>query len=478
MSFTTFGKYLIAKSIALKISFLCGILILFLYSDSFASSDSEFLPFPEFNAGNGFQLRSQDSGSDSLKIVKADGNCIPGYIVNKNTNACTGSIYEFNSRTALTYQWSPANRFNNASIQNPTVVIDSTRTYYLTTTFYTNNLVINPDFELGNTGFFTSYTHCDDANCLKPLGDNGYAVGTDANYFHSYFTGYDHTSGHGNFMIVNGARPSLIVWQQTIPVKPFTQYAFGVWISTMITLSPAQIQFSINGTQIGSLYNAPDYANKWDQVFTTWNSGSQKSATIAIVDILPILEGNDFGLDDLFFGEIATCTDSIPVTASQNIKLENDTSITPPDEHLVITPLVGPFEHYTWNTGDTTESISVVEPGRYWVKATDRYGCKSMDTIYIKNSREFVVFPTAFTPNQDGFNDIFRPVTSNVSQFHMSIYNRWGQFMFETNNLKTGWNGYTNGVKCLSGLYVYIVSYTLQDEIETKTMRGSFTLIQ
>jgi len=406
------------------------------------------------------------------------GECFPGSIINTNTNACTGSIYEFNSRTALTYQWSPSNRFNNSAIQNSTAVIDSTRTYYLETTYCADNLVINPDFELGNIGFFTSYTNCEEANCLKPLGDNGYSVGTDANYFHSYFTGYDHTTSHSKFLIVNGARPSLIVWQQTIPVKPFTLYAFGAWISTMISLSPAQIQFSINGSQVGSLYNAPEYADKWEQVFTIWNSGAATSATIAIVDILPILEGNDFGLDDLFFGEIATCSDSITVTASKNIKLGPDTIITPPDQHIVIAPSVGPFEEYTWNTGDSTESISVTEPGRYWVTATDQNGCKSKDTIYIKNSMEFVVFPNAFTPNQDGFNDFFRPMTSNISQFHMSIYNQWGQFLFETNNLETGWNGFMNGVKCPSGLYVYLVSYIFQDAAETKTKRGSFTLIE
>ncbi|MDO9257565.1 MAG: gliding motility-associated C-terminal domain-containing protein [Bacteroidales bacterium] len=98
--------------------------------------------------------------------------------------------------------------------------------------------------------------------------------------------------------------------------------------------------------------------------------------------------------------------------------------------------------------------------------------------ISIKNSKKFVVFTNAFTPNQDGFNDFFRPKTSNISQFHMSIYNQWGQFLFETNNLETGWNGFMNGVKCPSGLYVYLVSYIFQDAAETKTKRGSFTLIE
>lgn len=415
---------------------------------------------------------------DSLKILKRAGNCNPGYIINTTAGGCTGSSVELNSRSALTYQWSPATYFSNSTIQNTFLLVDSTRTYFLETTNYSNNMVANPGFEPGNTGFITSYTNCDGNNCLNPLGDNGYAIGKDANYFHYMFTGKDHTTGTGNFMIVNGARPSLVVWQKIIPVKPYTQYAFGAWISTIISLSPAQIQFSINGVQFGSLYYAPDYINKWDQVFTTWNSGSVTSGTIKIVDILPVLEGNDFGLDDLFFGEIETCLDSITIIASQNVNLGNDTMITPPDQHLVLTSSGGPFEQYRWNTGDITQSISISEPGNYWLTAMNPNGCESVDTIHVKDSRTFILFPNAFTPNDDGINDAFCPLASNVISFHMSVYNRWGQFMFETDNIKTGWNGIIKGEKCPAGLYVYLVSYVLQDAAEAKTVRGSFTLIR
>ncbi len=461
----------------MRVSVFCGILILFLNSKSFGNT--------EFDSSLGYTIvKFQDtkqlsiSDSDSTKKLLRSGVCIPGYILNTDTNACTGSTVELNSRTALTYQWLPADRFNNSTDQNPYMKIDSSRTYHLEITNYTNNLIVNPDFELGNTGFVTGYTNCNGSDCLNPLGDNGYAIGRDANYFHIRFVGNDHTSGSGNFMIVNGARPSLTVWQQTIPVTPDTKYAFGAWISTMITLSPAQIQFSINGSQIGSLYNAPDYANKWDQVFATWYSGLSTSATIKIVDILPILEGNDFGLDDLFFGEIISCSDSISIMASQNVSLGRDTLITPPDQHMVLTPAGGPFEYYIWNTGDSTQSITITEPGRYWIAATDQNGCRTVDTINVKNSKEFIVFPTAFTPNADGLNDIFRPIVSNISNFHMTIYNRWGQLLFETSEMITGWNGNIRGEKCPSGLYVYVVDYEVQDAVETKTSRGSFTLIR
>ena len=477
----------------LKFSFFLGIGVFLLYSKSFALADREIILSPHAfhaeNANHLFSIKPEASDSqfkdynscsdpDSVKRLLVFGKYNLGCIITNDTDACSGSVFELNSKTALSYQWTPADRMSNPAVQNPYVIIDSTRTYYLQTTDYINNLVINPGFELGNTGFYTTYTFCDGVNCLSPLGDNGYSVGTDANYFHSYFAGKDHTSGTGNFMTVNGARPTLTVWQQTIPVIPNTDYAFGVWISTMISLSPAQIQFSINGVQVGALYNAPDYANKWEQVFTTWNSGYQTTATIKIVDILPVLQGNDFGLDDLFFGEMVTCSDSITVTASRSVNLGNDTLITPPGQQIVLGSSVGPFEQYTWNTGDTTKTITINDPGVYWLSATDLAGCKSVDTLLVRSTLIGIEFPNAFSPNSDRINDVFRPKASNISKFHMSIFNRWGQFLYETDDITAGWNGLVGGKECPADLYVYVATYELQDIAGTKTSRGSFRLIR
>jgi gliding motility-associated-like protein len=219
------------------------------------------------------------------------------------------------------------------------------------------------------------------------------------------------------------------------------------------------------------------YADKWEQVFVTWNSGSATSATIKVVDILPVLLGNDFGLDDFFFGEIVTCFDSITVTASEKVKLGNDTIISP-GQPIVISPVNGPYAQYRWSTGDTTRAISINEAGLYRLSATDQNGCESADTIIIKSSLYQVVFPNAFSPNGDGVNDVFRPCASNVSDFRMSVYNRWGQFLFETDEIAAGWNGMFNGKDCPADLYVYIASYKLQDPDGIKTARGSFRLIR
>lgn len=235
-------------------------------------------------------------------------------ILQPDTTICAGSQLQLNAKNALSYQWFPSTGLSSTTIQNPLCTVDSSITYYFTSTSFSDNLVTNGDFETGNTGFVSTYTYCNSNNCLFPLANNGYSVGTNANFFHTLFSGSDHTTGSGNFMIINGADPSRTVWKETINVTANTTYAFGCWISTMIVLSAAQIRFSINGVQLGSIYNAPNQVNLWNQFYVTWNSGANTSATIEIVDVLPVSNGNDFGLDDIFFGRINSCTDSVRIS--------------------------------------------------------------------------------------------------------------------------------------------------------------------
>jgi gliding motility-associated-like protein len=429
-----------------------------------------------------FTLQANDkngcSTSDSVKIFVDPGPCAKGHIRNNDSVVCPGSVVQLVSKPVLTYQWLPADGLNNSTIQNPWMVIDSTLTLYLFTTEYARNLVKNPDFELGNTGFVTDYTYCNSGNCLWPMGDYGYSVGTDASYYlNTYFSGRDHTTGSGNFMMINGGRPSLKVWQQTIPVTPNTQYTLSLWVSRLSDYDTAKIRFSVNGARLGAIYTAPAFRNKWEPVLRTWNSGSQSTAKIEIVDERAVVQGNDFGLDDIFFGETISCSDSVTITASQNVSLGHDTLIAP-GQVLDITPSGGPFDNYNWNTGDTIQSISIQEAGKYWLLATDQIGCESHDTINVKSSNSFVVFPNAFTPNADGKNDVFRPRANNVVKFHMAIYNRWGQFLFETDDTETGWTGMSGGKDCPAGIYFYIATYEFKYLEETNTVRGSFTLLE
>lgn len=63
--------------------------------------------------------------------------------------------------------------------------------------------------------------------------------------------------------------------------------------------------------------------------------------------------------------------------------------------------------------------------------------------------------PNAFTPNGDGLNDEFGAIGFGVKSYSMKIYNRWGEMLFESNNIEDQWNGTYNGIKVSPGSYVY-----------------------
>ena len=170
---------------------------------------------------------------------------ITGSILNNDTIVCVGDTLQLNSRPALTYRWYPSNGLSNDTIQNPILVVDSARTYYLETTEIANNLVDNGAFEQGNTGFTSSYGY---SSNLQPQGL--YYVTTNPRNTHPGFASCsDHTSGYGNMMVVNGAtEPNVSVWSTNISVFPNTDYAFSAYVTNVSSSTSvlAQLQFSIN----------------------------------------------------------------------------------------------------------------------------------------------------------------------------------------------------------------------------------------
>jgi gliding motility-associated-like protein len=135
---------------------------------------------------------------------------------------------------------------------------------------------------------------------------------------------------------------------------------------------------------------------------------------------------------------------------------------------------------YTWQDGTHNQIYTVTGPGEYRVKV--KVGqCENEDAIIIGQCPELISisFPSAFTPNGDDINDLFGPAGTNITNFHMIIYNRWGQLLFETSNPGQGWDGKSEGVYCEPGVYVYIATYKNPDNpAEEVKATGSFTLIR
>lgn len=85
--------------------------------------------------------------------------------------------------------------------------------------------------------------------------------------------------------------------------------------------------------------------------------------------------------------------------------------------------------------------------------------------------------PNTFTPNRNGRNDYFTVQSYAISTMHLMIFNQWGEKIFETSSQKPGWDGTHNGKPAPVGVYVYVLSMTMQDGT-TVNKKGTINLIR
>ena len=152
------------------------------------------------------------------------------------------------------------------------------------------------------------------------------------------------------------------------------------------------------------------------------------------------------------------------------------------DRGLVITANTNPVYTYQWNTGEETNSILVSEGGTYEVEISAG-ACSINDSIAIRDYCPWSLYlPNAFTPNGDNMNDEFPSAFyGDFVAYELLIFDRWGEQIFRTTDIYTGWNGKYNGNDCQIDVYVYKIKYRVQEEFgpsELITKVGRVSLIR
>jgi len=115
----------------------------------------------------------------------------------------------------------------------------------------------------------------------------------------------------------------------------------------------------------------------------------------------------------------------------------------------------------------------------YRIKAVEAggLGSVSVSNEMCINFDPQVYAPSAFTPNDDGRNDVFQITVPNLTNAELKIYNRWGELLYRTLNIDQGWDGTYNGQTAQEGVYVYLITGTGVDGIQF-SRSGTITLIR
>jgi gliding motility-associated-like protein len=306
-------------------------------------------------------------------------------------------------------------QWNIAPGNQPSITITLPTTVVLNVqNFGSTNLVVNGDFEGGNSGFTSAYGP-PTGGSYGPLSSAGqYTITTSPILAHNNFAVCsDHTStGPGNMFVANGADiANTIAWEQTVIVDPNTSYNFSAWVSQVKTgdLPLSQLQFSVNGTLLGSVFSPVDLECEWQQFFQTWNSGANTSATITIVNQNIEESGNDFAMDDISFMEICPQTDTLVVTYDSNtIDAGTNVAFCQNEPQTVTATANYPNPNFTWETGATTPTITPATSGWYTVSAISPSGsgCILRDSVNVSITAMPWGFDTvAAQPTSCGVND-------------------------------------------------------------------------
>jgi gliding motility-associated-like protein len=173
------------------------------------------------------------------------------------------------------------------------------------------NLIRNPSFTEGNAEFTSSYNFV--AVPTGGIGGGNYAVDTDATPYYNRWVGKGRTGQPGDkFMIVDGAPNLSAVYAQTVRVQPNRYYSFSVYAANIHPpdLSAPQLALVVDGKSTSAVVTLSGPTGQYEQIKDLYFSGPGPAGgfdiTVEVRDVNKDFAGNDFGLDDLYFGSCST----------------------------------------------------------------------------------------------------------------------------------------------------------------------------
>lgn len=194
---------------------------------------------------------------------------------------------------------------------------------------------------------------------------------------------------------------------------------------------------------------------------------------------------------------VAEATITLPNLGNQSSRLNfdyrklvinNEPEVLVDEEIIFESEISSEFIALEWEFGDGEKSseenpIHVFRaPGSFLVRLTgyDSYGCDQQKSseIIVRQPKELMAIPNAFTPNGDGLNDTFIPKMNGIVEFRLQVFNLWGEQLFEGAGIQSkGWDGTYKGQLIPAGNYIYRIDYVTW-EGHRKSANGSVTLIR
>ena len=379
---------------------------------------------------------------------------------------CTNPTQQIGApaQNGFSYSWSPAIGLNNPNIAQPTV--SSAGTYTLTVTLLSNGCTstdgvtvsVDTTRPLVNAGADVRLT------CTKPTSLIGTSAISGNTYSWSPATGLDNAyiaqpnaNTFGTYTVtvtksINGCSKSdavLVARDTSFPVANAGMDQVLTCTKTLAYIGAG----AVNG-----------YAYSWSPSTglsntSTWQPRADSTGTFTLT-VTKISNGCQSSDD------VTISRDTVRPIADAGI----DQTFDCPHLPLVLgTPAMSGMS-YTWTQVNGISAIDIAQPtsdtaGTYVLKVKNDFnGCVSKpDTVVTlwKNCECEFLIPTAFSPNNDGLNDDLKPLRfcDDYSDLEFSVFNRWGELLFKTNDILQGWDGLLRNNDQQVDSYIWTLSY-------------------
>jgi gliding motility-associated-like protein len=426
--------------------------------------------------GNDFAL---DDISFAPVFIKRDSVKIsvdsPYVRTNNDTTICEGRNVQLNTVGAQTYSWTPATGLSNSNIANPTATPTSAAQYIVTGT-NANGCIAKDTINIAVNAKPSVTTSNDTSICrntsvqLFANGGNNYLWSPPATLNNSSIANPVASPASNTTYYVSVTDNNNCSNTDSIKVDIISAAQFSVGSAQTICLNET-VQLNASGGDIyswspASSLNNPSAANPIasPQVSTNY--------TVTITETTCNESANLF---------VAVTVNSLPVI---NATKSNDIDCSKNTSQLNASGAV----QYSWSPVATLNNplsanpvASPVANTQYIVTGTDANGCSdtSSVTVVVNFSGTGLYFmPSAFTPNNDGVNDCFGiKYWGAILELEFSIFNRWGERVFYTNNPADCWNGQWKGVEQKTDVYVYWIKAKTTCE-PSVFRKGVITLIR
>lgn len=235
------------------------------------------------------------------------------------------------------------------------------------------------------------------------------------------------------------------------------------WLLKLVSPTIPLFDFQIGCVKMPTLFydlseSLPDY---WYWTFDDPASGADNSSYLKE----PSHTFNEPGIYDVTLVVKEGCQGDTSITKQVEI-LENhfkndidigEETILCEGDIMELSVKYDPTFTYLWSTGATTNSIFITEPDSISVTVSDSL-CSFTDGIFIGTCPR-IFTPNIFSPDGDGSNDYFYVYGIGITEIELTVFDRWGQKIYQSSGLDQGWDGTLNGHQLPIDTYIYRVSY-------------------